>query len=298
MKIYCLGFILFFQIQVFGQELNVSVLVDAEQIQLTDKSIVNDMRTNISQFLNSRKWTNDKFQINEKIKVNFNLKLTEMPAISQFKGALQIQFSRPVYGSNYESLSLNFLDKDFNFSYVQGQPIQYNDNTFTDNLSSMLAFYAYFILGMDYDSFSKMGGNPFFEKTLQIVINAAQVGEGWSQNSSNPNSRYLLNENMNNPQFTEFREYTYQYYRLGLDQMSKSAEDGRNKIIEALPILKKINDTKPNSCLFRTYFNTKKEELVKILADANPQQKNAMVELLKSIDPINTNSYDKIMTGN
>lgn len=297
MALFFIGFILV-SMAVQAQEINASVLIDAEQVQITDKSVLADMKANITQFINTRRWTNDRFSVNERIKMNLNIKLTDMPATGQFTAQAQVQFARPVYGVGYESMGLNFLDKDFSFNYFIGQTIQFNDNSFTDNLSSLIAFYAYFVLGMDYDSFSKLGGSLYFEKAMQVVNNAQQSGfEGWSQLGSNPNSRYWLNENMNSPQFKDFREYSYVYYRNVLDQMVDKPEESRTKAVEMIAILKRINDTKPSSCLLRTYFNTKSDELIKMLSEATAAQKSSAVEMLRAMDPTNTENYEKLLSN-
>jgi hypothetical protein len=279
-----------------AQEILATVSIDAELIQNMEKQIFMDMKQNITQFINTRKWTNDKFSPIEQIKVNFGIKLMSMPSTSKFKATAQIQASRPVYGVGYETITLNFLDKDFNFDYTPSQPLDFNEATYFNNLSSLIGFYVYFILGIDYDTFSKAGGNAYFEKALLALNNAQSGGEaGWRQFDDNPNNRYWLMENMGSPQFREFREGLYVYHRQGLDVMVSKPEEGRAKIIETLVMLKKIFDVRPSSCLLRTYFNTKDLELINVLQDATSAEKSKAVELLKLMDPTNSDKYDKLL---
>src|SRR5690606_19804140 len=155
----------------FGQELNCSVSVNASQIQSSDRGIVKDLENAIEQFMNTRKWTNDTFRDHEKIVCNI-LITAKMPAIGNFSASDQVPSARPVFNSNYTSLLFNFADREWEFQYVESQPLEYNDNTFTSNLTSMLAFYAYLIIGLDYDSFSELGGTPHFQKAMAVVNNA------------------------------------------------------------------------------------------------------------------------------
>lgn len=279
-----------------AQELIANVIIDHELIQNTEKSIFIDMKSNIQQFINTRKWTNDRYGPTEKIKMNLNIKLQDQPSIGQFKGVVQIQFIRPVYGVGYETSTINYLDKDFVIQYTLSQPMEFNDNSYTTNLTSLIAFYIYIGLGMEYDSFSKLGGSSYFEKA-QLVLNTAQNNgdQGWKQFGNNPNNRYWLNENINNPIFKEFREATYTYYRLALDELAAKPEEARTKIIEVLTTIKRAHDAKPNSALLRTFFNTKGDEIIKIMSEASPAEKGTALELLRIMDPTNTDNYEKMM---
>ena len=172
------------------------------------------MENAFSQFLNSRKWTNDEFQPEERIKCNINITLNQMPSIGSIEGTEQIQAARPIYNTNYESILMNFADRDWVFEYVEYQPLDFNENSYINNLTSMLAFYAYIILGLDYDSYSADGGNNFYQIAQNIVTNAQQSGRpGWSSLESNRN-RYWLVENLTNAQINIMRKAWYRYHRL------------------------------------------------------------------------------------
>lgn len=295
-KILTLVWCFFFTTNVHAQEIMANVIIDAELIQTQEKQIFQDMKETITQFLNTRRWTNDKFSAQEKIKLTIQIRLQSVPSVNKYKATAQIQSSRPTYGTGYESPVLTFFDTDFNFDYAPSQPIDFNENAYQNNLSSLLAFYAYLAIAMDYDSFSKGGGTQYFDK-LVLIMNNAQSGPeaGWRQAESNNNSRYWLLENLTSPQFKEFREGTYVYHRLGLDGMLQDPELGRSKILEVLTNLKKVYDIRSNSCLLRTYFNTKDLELINVFSDGTSSEKSKAIELLKTMDPTNTEKYEKII---
>ena len=164
----------------FGQELNFKVVINAEQVQTTDRAIFLDMERAFANFLNTRKWTNDSYKNYEKIKGTLFLNITKMPSIGNFTANAQITSARPVYNTNYESVLLNFADREWEFEYTESLPLEYNDNAYISNLTSMLAFYAYIVLGMDYDSYAEMGGTPYFQKALTVVNNAQPSNRpGW-----------------------------------------------------------------------------------------------------------------------
>jgi hypothetical protein len=190
---------------------------------------------------------------------------------------------------------LNFADRDWEFEYIESQPLEYNDNTYTNNLTSMLAFYAYTIIGMDYDSFSELGGTPYFQKAL-IVVNNAQSSNrpGWQAIGSTRN-RYWLVENLINPQLADVRKSVYSYHRLGLDTFEKTPDKSREIIVKGLRDLKKARDINPNSILVISFLDAKSKELANIFSDgAMPVRKEAY-DLIVSIDPSNRSSYDKII---
>lgn len=281
-----------------AQEILAIVKVDAELVDTQEKGIFREMESNISQFINQRKWTNDKFSAYEKIKMNLTIKLEKKSDVNvgKYVGSAQIQFSRPVYGTGYETMLLNVFDKEFAFDFPQGQTIEFNDNAYITNISSLIAFYIYIGLGMDYDSFAKNGGNIYFEKANLIATNAQNAPfEGWRQTGTNPNSRYWMIENFMSPSFQLFREATYTYYRNGMDVMSTNPDEGRAKILQSLEAVKMVWDAKPTAMLLKTYFNSKGDEYVKIFSEAGSTEKNKVVELLRAMDPTGADNYEKIL---
>src|SRR5436190_10457981 len=201
-----------------SQELNCKVTINADQIATSDRGVFKDMERSIANFMNTRKWTNEVYKNYEKINCAIFINISVMPAIGAFKASAQITVARPVYNTNYETVLLNFADREWEFEYIESQPMEYNDNSYINNLTSMLAYYAYIIIGMDSDSFTERGGDPYFQRALMVVTNAQSSNRpGWQSIGANRN-RYNLIENINNPQMVELRKNTYKYHRLGLDK--------------------------------------------------------------------------------
>lgn len=279
-----------------AQELNSVVTINVgPKIQTTDRNVFRDMKTALQQFLNTRKWTNDAFQTHEKINCSLLININEMPAIGIFSASVQVQSARPVYNSSYTSLLLNFADRDWEFEYIESQPLEYNDNTYTSNLTSMLAFYAYLIIGMDYDSFSELGGTPYFQKALVVVNNAQSSNRpGWQALGSNRN-RYWIVENLLNPQMVDVRKSTYNYHRLGLDTFEKTPDQSREIILKGLKDVKKARDINPNAILVVSFFDAKSKELANIFSDGLLPVRREAYDLIITMDPSNRSSYEKII---
>ena len=279
----------------FAQELNCAVSINASQIQTSDAGIFKDMENSIEQFMNGRKWTNDTYKNHEKILCNILITVTKMPAIGSFSASVQVQSARPVFNSTYTSLLFNFADREWEFEYIESMPLEYNDNTFTSNLTSMLAFYAYLIIGLDYDSFSELGGTPYFQRAQSVVNNAQQSAlPGWQAIGSNRN-RYWIVENLNNPQMIELRKTIYQYHRLGLDTYEANPDESRQVILNGLKEIKKIRDINPNSILVVSFFDAKGKELANIFSDGNIQIRRQAYDIITAIDPSNRTTYEKII---
>jgi hypothetical protein len=279
-----------------GQELNFKVTINADQIQTTDRGIFKDMERAFANFLNTRKWTPDSYSGHEKINCTLFLNITKMPSIGNFAANAQITSARPIYNSNYETVVLNFADREWEFEYIESLPLEYNDNTYISNLTSMLAFYAYVILGMDYDSFSELGGSPFIQKALIVVTNAQSSNRiGWDAMSSNRN-RYSLVENLNNPQMVELRKNTYKYHRLALDSFDKTPDQSREIILEVLKNVKKVWTIYPSSIFVISFFDAKATELVNIFSEGSLPIRREAYDILTAIDP-KRNIYQKIISN-
>lgn len=277
-----------------GQELNCKVTINADQIATTDRAVFKDMERAFANFLNTRKWTNDAYNNHERITCNLFLNISKMPSIGNFVANAQITSARPVFNSNYETVVLNFADRDWEFEYIESLPLEYNDNTYLTNLTSMLAFYAYIILGMDYDSFSEMGGNPYFQKALMVVNNAQTSNRpGWQALGSNRN-RYALIDNLNNPQNADLRKNTYRYHRLALDTFDKNPDQSRQIVLDVLKNVKKVWTINPSSIFVITFFDSKANELANIFSDGNLNVRREAYDILTSIDP-KRNIYSKIV---
>ncbi|WP_420318136.1 DUF4835 family protein [Ekhidna sp.] len=291
-----IGLILvFFSAYAYSQELNCRVIVNAQQIQTTERAIFTEMETEFAQFLNTTKWTNDEFQEEEVINCNLVITMTEMPSIGVFKASVQVLSSRPVYGTSYESVVMNFADRDWDFEYVQSQPLRFNENAFTSNITSMLAYYAYMIIGFDYDTFEDLGGTNHFQSAFKIVNNAQQTNyTGWQQFNSVRN-RYWLIENIQNPQLELVRKALYTYHREGLDIMAEDREQAEKNIILALSEIQKANRARPRSILTIAFMDAKSGELIQIFSESNLATRRQAYNLLSNIDPSRTDEYKALI---
>ncbi len=280
----------------FGQELNCKVTINADQVQTSDRTVFKDMERAFANFLNTRKWTTDNLKNYEKINCSLFLNI-KMPSIGNFVANAQITSARPVYNTNYETVVFNFADREWEFGYVESQPLEYNDNTYMTNLTSMLAYYAYVIIGMDYDTFSEMGGTPFFQKAL-TVVNNAQPGNavGWAALGSNRN-RYALIVDLNNPQMAEMRKNAYKYHRLALDTFDKTPDQSRDIILDVLKNVKKVWTIYPNGIFVISFFDAKATELVNVFSDGSLTVRREAYDILTAIDS-KRNIYQKIVSSN
>lgn len=275
-----------------AQELNARVQILSQQIQNTNKRVLDMLEISMRDFLNTRRWSADNFQSQERIDCNFVINITEWDGGSNFKAEAQIQSSRPVYGTTFNSTVLNYSDKEFGFNYTEGQPLDFSDLNYINNLSSLLAFYAYTIVGLDYDTFSKLGGSPLFAKAQTIINNSQNAPfPGWKAFESLKN-RYWLAENLTNKAYNPIRESLYNYHRLGLDVMYDNKSKGRKEIMGILPQLQKIDKQKQGSMLNQLFFTAKADELVNLLSQSEPKERMNAYNILSVLDPANVAKYD------
>lgn len=285
-----------------AQELNINVIINSSNIQTSagDKTILTACSTAIINFLNTTKFTDDTYDSQERIRGNLLITLTSIPALGQFQATAQIQSTRPIYGTGYESEVLNFIDQNFNFTYTTSQIMSFtSDNVFYSDLVSLLSFYAYMVIGMDYDTYSKLGGTKYFEKVRNIVnvaIGSATVsGPGWDQNQST-NNRYWLSENINHVQLQPFRQGLYDYYRKAMDNYQTKPADGQKIILDVLTKIQTAYNLKqPASVLIKSFFTAKSSELISIFTDAAPDIQQKAVAILKQVDPLNSEKYNNII---
>jgi hypothetical protein len=279
----------------FSQELNCNVSLNTSQIQGTNKEVFNTLRESIADFMNNTVWTNNVFEINERIECNILINITEQPSADLFKGTIQVQSRRPVFGSSYNTTMLNYIDNDLQFKYIEFDPLQFSENSFISNLPSMLAYYAYIIIGLDYDSFSPEGGDPYFEKADKIVNNAQSAVEpGWKafENSGRKN-RYLLVNNLLSADYKPLRDFNYKYHRLGLDVMDQSSDRARLVIKDEVLNLEKFYNAKPDPFIhyFQVVLESKSDEIVQIFSQAPAEEKRRVQLAMVKIDPANPAKY-------
>jgi hypothetical protein len=280
-----------------GQELFCQVSIQTPQIQASDKSIYDKLEDDLREFMNNKKWTTDEFLNQERIECSMVITISERVSTDEFKANIQIQSRRPVYGSSYNSPMFNHQDNDLTFRYVQDQLIEFDESNINSNLTAVLAYYANIILGLDYDSFSPEGGTPYFAKAQTIVNNAQGLADrGWKAFESSRN-RYWLVENLMNVSFKPLRSFLYTYHRLGFDRFTENMQDARQSITEGIKDLRKVYNDKPNSFLMQAFFTAKSDELINLYTQANPTEKNEVVQTLSIVDPANTLKYQAIISG-
>lgn len=278
----------------FAQELNCRVGISAPQIPDITNEEKENMRKAIEEFVRNYKWTDNTYEEFEKIEVSISIILTKKNSSTTFTGSFQFVATRPVYNSTYASQTFSFFEEAVTFNFEESQVLDFDENTFTNNLTSVLAFYSYIIIGIDYDSFSKNGGSKYFQKA-QNVVNAAQgsADGGWA--STKRDNRYWLVENILNSSYSGFRSCLYIYHRLGLDVMHKDIPGSRKQIYNALVELEKVYKQKPNCYILTIFFYAKKDELINIFSEGQPAEISEAVTLLKKMDPGNASDYDKLI---
>lgn len=297
MKKYFVVFLLLisFSAVTQAQELRCNISISAQKIQGANRTMFETMQTDLYEFMNNRKWTDHQYAMDERIECNFFINLDEQISSDEFKGSIQVQARRPVFNSSYETVLLNIKDNDFHAKYVEYQTLEFNETSNKDNLTNILAFYAYIVLGMDYDSFSPDGGTEYFQKAQMIVNNSQNAREkGWKAYESERN-RYWLVENLLNKSYSAFRNCTYQYHRQGLDLMADKAPEGRGVIAESLKSIQKVFRTRPSLYILQVFFDAKSDELVNIFSKSFPDERNRVVAILNECDPSNGSKYEKIL---
>jgi len=281
--------------QVSGQELNCTVTVIAPQIQGTQTRIFETLESVIFEFMNNQKWTNDVFDIHERIECNLLLTITDgTPTSTQFKGNLQVQSFRPVHNSSLKTQIINLVDNDMEFSFQENSILRFTPDYFQDNLTSILAFYAYMIIGYDYDSFKLEGGTRYYQLAQQVVNNASNAPQpGWKGFEGDRN-RFWMVDNVLHQTFKPFRKVLYEYHRKGLDVMYDEFEEGRAAIIETIEQLRTVHQIKPLSYNMTIFFLAKSDEFVNIYGKAPSQEKSNVYQILELLDPGNLSKYSKL----
>ncbi len=298
-KIFAVLFLVWVHFQVQAQELNFNVIINSERARTQQKELFDDMRVNFQQFLNGRNWTSDEFIAAEQIKGNLMITINDMPQVGVFNASVQIQVLRPVHGTTYETILFNFLDRNWSFEYLQAQPLDFNRFSFLNNISSLLAYYSYIALGMDYDSFSLKGGEPYFEIANNIVNNAMQSPRpGWTQSTSDRRNRYwLINDIYISSVFAPIREANYLYHRKGLDLLVSDPKEAYENILLAIQKVTEANEAQPNSIFTIAFMDAKGEEISKVLKNAPQEIRTKAVESLLKVDPNNARRYNELIKG-
>ncbi|WP_170934753.1 type IX secretion system protein PorD [Hymenobacter gelipurpurascens] len=283
-----------------AQELLAEVRVTTENVTISDRQLVQQMQNDMQTFLNTRSFTRQTYRPQEKIRCRFFVGIRQIPQNGTYVATVRVLSTRPVYGTGYETNLLSFADPSWRFNYTPQNPIDYSENTFVGNLSSLLTFYAYIIIGMDQDSFASLGGSPYYDRARIVLSNAA------SQNSTNeqddgwkdlgPDNRYWLLNNLQDPQLEAFRTGIYAYYRRGMDIFITKPEEARASIATALQGVQQAVQRRPGTLLARSFFTTKSDEIANVFRSSpDQQQKVAVATLLSEVDPTNSAKYQSIV---
>ena len=279
-----------------------TVNVNKDKIPTTiDRKIFQTLQTGLTNFVNNRKWTTDAFQTTEKIQCNFLLNINDVAGTNAYRASLTVQAARPAYNSTYQCPLVNYIDENFVFRYQEFQPIEFNENRVSgsdpliSNLTAVFAYWVNIILGLDYDSFSLRGGDPYFVKAQNIVNYAPEAGEiaGWKNYESQRN-RYWLAENLNSNRFALVHDAIYSYYRNGMDLLYDNEDEARNGILNCLNFLSTIDKDNPNSMIMQFYFQGRSTELVKVFSKAKKDVRDRALNHLLKLDVTNARLYNEL----
>lgn len=288
--IYIVIILLLLSFEMQGQELNAKLSINTQRLPTPNRELFSSLESNLVRLLNDQKWTNTTFSQNERINCNITITVNEMAAENSFKGEIQVTSSRPVYNSTYVTPLFNFRDTQFEFTYMQGESLDFNSMTLENNIVAVIAFYANIIIGLDFDSFSPNGGKPYFAKAMELANMAQSLNtKGWEPFSGKNNNRYDLAMALTEESSGSFHNMWYPYHRAGLDEMAANPSRGRIRAMEAFAELNKLYDSRPSSILFTIMGNTKLDEIVKIASQATAEEKKNMKDMLSKIFP--TRSY-------
>lgn len=301
-KFFLLTFLVLIPGVIFSQELNCNIQISAQKIQGSNRQVFETMQRDIYEFMNNTVWTNNVYSYSERIDCNVLINISEQLSADEFKGTIQIQLRRPVFNTTYNSTILNFIDNNFQFDYVEFQPLEFDPTTHRSNLVSVLAYYVYIILGFDYDSFAPFGGTEFFQMAEKIVTNAQNAPEaGWKPYDGSRNrNRYWLVKNILDKEYEEIRQFIYEYDIRGLDKMESSVSEARTSMAQSLILLQDVYRRKPDPYMyyFQIVLDSKSEEFINIFSEAFPEEKSRVVQILTEIDPSNKTKYEDITSAN
>lgn len=294
--------LLFFFVPCFSvkaQELKCQVTVNANQIQNVDPAVFTTMQTALNDFMNSKVWTTDQFSAEERIECSMFINIIASTAQDVYNAKVTIQSSRPVYNSSYNSPMFNFIDNDWIITYAQNQPLEFNVTQYNSNLTSLLGFYAYTLIGLDYESMSKGGGTKYFTMAEQVMNNVptnAPDGKGWRPYDGNANrNRYWLINGLMGSKFEGFKQALYDFHFNGMDNFYEKPALARQNILNALDKLDKIARDNPNNMLLAVFFQAKSDEMVNVFSGADLTEKSKALVLLRRVDPSNATKYDKLV---
>jgi len=277
-----------------AQELICNVRVNSSQVQTSDRKVFQTLQTAIYEFINNTKWTSTTIENEERIECTILINISKKISNDEFEGSIQIQSTRPVYGTSYKSPLFNFMDNNFRFKYLEYQSLEFSETTHMSNLTSVLAFYINIIVGLDFATFSEEGGNEYFNIAQRIVSNAQNTREtGWKAFESDKN-RYWLAHDLLDQRYEDYHMCMYRYHRMGLDILAEEPEDARFEITEALESLKSIYRENASAFILQLFFDAKSDEITKIYSEAYPNEQARIIKTLVEIDPSHSTNYQAI----
>ena len=280
-----------------AQEFLCTIGIQSQKIEGVDKSVFDAMQTSMFEFMNNRKWSSYNFKMEERIKCTMVFTFDEVRGGDDFTGSVNVVLQRPIYNTDYASPVINMVDKDIHFRYIPYQTMDFVENSYTNNLTSILAYYAYLMLGLDFDTYSLYGGDEFYDKA-QAVVTAAQSApeQGW-QAFEGPKNRNQFVGNILNGSYQSLRDFLYEYHRQGMDNLSEDKDGARSTIARSLRHFKTINDKRPGLYPLQVFVESKRNEIIDIFKKATPAEKTAMINIMKDVDPANSSLYDDVNKG-
>ncbi|MFP4467341.1 MAG: DUF4835 family protein [Bacteroidales bacterium] len=281
-----------------AQELNCQISISTPGMSDRERQIMQDLRSELTEFVNQTNWTEYQLETQERIEASMQITIDEQEGSDEYRASIQVQSRRPVYETAYNSPVFSHRDRDLVFTYRENEPLEYAENSFLSNLTSVVAFYAYVVIGFDFDTYAPLGGTPFFEKAQEIVNqgqNAPQAG--WKSYESQRN-RYWLAENLLNNTHREIREAMYVYHRQGFDKMTDNMDLARGEVLNALEMLQQSHRERPGSLLMQVVLAAKSDELINLFAEAPAVERDKAIEILSEIDPSNSSEYRQMASDN
>lgn len=276
----------------FGQELRCNVLLDATQVQTQETQIFEELKVSVSEFMNTTRFTENEYESLERIDCNLSIQVSGMSTTGAFTATAQFQSTRPIYNTDYKSVVLNYLDKDFDFVYQRGEALYYSENQFSSDLTSLLAMYANIIIGLDEDTYSNRGGKTYFEKAQSIFLTAQSSGSGIWADEDDVNGKFSLIKDLVNTQLDQFHTDLYNYHLKSLDVFAENQEACLDGVIETLQSIQKIKQTVAFSILINSFFLAKSGELIKLFEKAPDDKKRKALAILVDVDPKNRSKYN------
>ncbi len=277
-----------------GQELNCVITVNSDQVSQTNQQIFRTLERSLNDFINKNKWTNRVYKENERVNARMFITVNKYES-NRFEANIQIQSSRPVFNTSYESPVFNYKDNQFNFEYIEFQPLIYNQNVFTSNLVGVMAYYVYIILGLDADTYALEGGTDFYKEAQKIVTQAQGSNfSGWSQSATDNRTRFVLVDNLLSNTFREYRIAMYNYHRKGLDILGDNNSTGKQVISGSMRLFETLIQRRPNAFLIQTFFDAKSEEILNIFSDGPKVDIVALKSTLNKVAPFYSTTWNEI----